>query len=122
MIPVAFYVLRERTRPSEQEAESFFASCVLQCEGVDLTSGGQLVCYIANVMRPSDDLGKDFEEYIRLQGGLPGQAKGIQMAILRGADRRPTRANLPRPCLRNAGSESQSSASPAVGPGIPGAR
>jgi hypothetical protein len=75
MIPVAFYVLRERSRPSEEEARSFLMSCVLQCEGVDLTSGGNLAIHISNVMRPSEDLGKDFEVFIRQSGGEKYQGK-----------------------------------------------
>jgi hypothetical protein len=75
MIPVAFYVLRERIRPSEEEATSLFMSCLRQCEGVDLTSGGQTVIHISNVMRPSEDLGKDLEAIIRQSGGERYQGK-----------------------------------------------
>lgn len=75
MIPVAFYVLRQRTRPSEEEATSFFMSCVLRCEGVNLTSGGQLASHIANLMRPSEDLAKDFEVFILQSGGDKYQSK-----------------------------------------------
>ncbi|MBL3598384.1 MAG: hypothetical protein JMN25_00775 [gamma proteobacterium endosymbiont of Lamellibrachia anaximandri] len=75
MIPVAMYVLRERTRPSNEEATSIFLSCVRQCQGVDLTSGGQVVHYIANVQRPSEDLDRDFEAFIRESGGEKYQNK-----------------------------------------------
>lgn len=75
MTPVVFYVLRERTRPSEEEARSLFMSCVRQCEGADLTSGGQYTSHIANVMRPSENLGKDFEAFIRQFGGEKYQSK-----------------------------------------------
>ena len=75
MIPVAFYVLRERSRPTEEEARSFLMSCVHQCEGVDLAWGGQLATHIANVMRPSEDLSKDFEAFIRQSGGEKYQGK-----------------------------------------------
>lgn len=79
MIPIAFYVLRERTRPSEEEATSFLMSCLLQCgkaELVDvLTSGGQLATHIANLMRPSKDLSRDFKTFIQHSGGEKYEGK-----------------------------------------------
>lgn len=74
MTPVAFYMLRERVRPSAEEASWYLMEYLALCEGAE-PSGGHLVSHISSLTRPTKDLSKDFRGFIMNSGGQKYQDK-----------------------------------------------
>lgn len=75
MIPTEVYILRQKTRPSQEECTDLFRSCLAQDEKRllvflnALTQLTQLQIRSANLNRETDDIDQQLEVFIKAEGG-----------------------------------------------------